>query len=301
MAGVEWGALGREITEAVGGAGNVRTVNHCATRLRFQLRDRAAADRERLQSLPGVLSVVDASGELQVVIGNWIGFTVVALVLLPLYYRLQLTSIYDYLDRRFGVAAHKTGASFFILSRTLGATARLYLVVNVLHALVGAPAGIPFVVTTLVILLMIWLYTFQGGVKTIVFTDTLQTACMLGGLLVCVHFLVGAMGGDWSSVWRDLAASPMTTVWNHDVDAAGFWAKQVVGGAFIAIAMTGLDQEMMQKNISCKNIGEAQKNMITFSIIMALANLIFLILGGVLYLYADAKAIAHWLAAGAAR
>lgn len=241
-------------------------------------------------SVPGTVAG-NGWGYLQVVIGNWIGFTVVALVLLPLYYRLQLTSIYDYLDRRFGVAAHKTGASFFILSRTLGATARLYLVVNVLHALVGAPAGIPFVVTTLVILLMIWLYTFQGGVKTIVFTDTLQTACMLGGLLVCVHFLVGAMGGDWSSVWRDLAASPMTTVWNHDVDAAGFWAKQVVGGAFIAIAMTGLDQEMMQKNISVPNLRDSQKNMFVFSVVLVLVNLLFLLLGALLSLYAQSHGL----------
>jgi Na+/proline symporter len=127
-------------------------------------------------SVPGTVGP-NGFGYLQVVIGNWIGFMLIALVLLPLYYRLKLTSIYDYLDQRFGVTAHKTGASFFILSRTLGATARLYLVVNVLQLLVADPVGMPFWLTTTIILLMIWLYTFQGGVKTIVFTDTLQTAC----------------------------------------------------------------------------------------------------------------------------
>jgi SSS family transporter len=241
-------------------------------------------------SVPGTVAG-NGWGYLQVVIGNWIGFTVVALVLLPLYYRLQLTSIYDYLGRRFGVAAHKTGASFFILSRTLGATARLYLVVNVLHTLVGAPAGIPFVLSTLIILLMIWLYTFQGGVKTIVFTDTLQTACMLGGLLICVKFLVDALGGDWNSVWQQLDATAMTKVWNNDVESAGFWAKQVGGGAFIAIAMTGLDQEMMQKNISVPNLKDSQKNMFVFSVVLVFVNLLFLLLGALLSLFARSRGV----------
>jgi Na+/proline symporter len=241
-------------------------------------------------SVPGTV----ASGGwsyLQVVIGNWIGFIIVALVLLPLYYRLQLTSIYDYLDRRFGIAAHKTGASFFILSRTLGATARLYLVVNVLHALVGEPAGIPFPVTTLVILLMIWLYTFQGGVKTIVFTDTLQTACMLGGLLICVNFLADALGGGWPPIWQKLEAASLTNIWNTDLNSAGFWLKQVLGGAFIAIAMTGLDQEMMQKNISVPNLRDSQKNMFVFSIVLVFVNLLFLLLGALLALYAQSRGI----------
>ncbi len=241
-------------------------------------------------SVPGTVA---GSGwtYLQVVIGNWLGFTIVALVLLPLYYRLQLTSIYDYLDRRFGVAAHKTGASFFILSRTLGATARLYLVVNVLHLLVGEPAGVPFFATTLGILLMIWLYTFQGGVKTIVFTDTLQTACMLGGLLICVNFLADALGGNWSALWKMLEASPMTNVWNNDPSAAAFWLKQVLGGAFIAIAMTGLDQEMMQKNISVPNLRDSQKNMFVFSVVLVFVNLLFLVLGALLSMFAQAKGI----------
>jgi Na+/proline symporter len=239
-------------------------------------------------SVPGTVGS-NGFGYLQVVIGNWIGFMLIAGVLLPLYYRLKLTSIYDYLDQRFGVTAHKTGALFFILSRTLGATARLYLVVNVLHILVGAPMGIPFWLTTGVILLMIWLYTHQGGVKTIVFTDTLQTACMLGGLLICVYFLAGALGLNAGGVAAALSDSPMTRLWNTDPNAAGFWLKQIVGGAFIAIAMTGLDQEMMQKNISVPNLRDSQKNMFVFSLVLIFVNVLFLVLGALLFLFAAAN------------
>ena len=227
---------------------------------------------------------------LQVVIGNWIGFMVIAAVLLPLYYRLKLTSIYDYLDQRFGVTAHKTGALFFIISRTLGATARLYLVVNVLQLLVATPAGIPFWLSTLVILLMIWLYTYKGGVKTIVFTDTLQTACMLGGLVICVWFLMNLLapsGGALSLV----SASNVTTVFNTDPLSSGFWLKQILGGAFIAIAMVGLDQEMMQKNISVPNLRDSQKNVFVFSLVLIAVNLLFLLLGALLHLYASNNGI----------
>jgi Na+/proline symporter len=241
-------------------------------------------------SVPGTVGS-NGFGYLQVVIGNWIGFMLVAALLLPLYYRLKLTSIYDYLDQRFGMTAHKTGASFFILSRTLGATARLYLVVNVLHLLVGTPIGIPFWLTTAVILLMIWLYTFQGGVKTIVFTDTLQTACMLGGLVICVVFLMGALNLDASALVASLAATENIRIWNTDPASAGFWVKQVVGGAFIAIAMTGLDQEMMQKNISVPNLRDSQKNMALFSLVLVLVNFLFLILGALLTIFAVSKGV----------
>lgn len=242
-------------------------------------------------SVPGTVGS-NGFGYLQVVIGNWIGFLLIAAILLPLYYRLRLTSIYDYLDQRFGVTAHKTGALFFILSRTLGATARLYLVVNVLQLLEGDPAGIPFIVTTALILLMIWLYTFQGGVKTIVFTDTLQTACMLGGLLICVLFLARALGNDGSALAANLVSNEMTRVWNTDANAAGFWLKQIVGGIFIAVAMTGLDQEMMQKNISVAKLRDSQKNMVLFSLVLVLVNLLFLVLGALLALFADAHGVA---------
>jgi Na+/proline symporter len=239
-------------------------------------------------SVPGTVGA-NGFAYLQVVIGNWIGFMIVAGVLLPLYYRLNLTSIYAYLGQRLGVTAHRVGAASFLLSRTLGATARLYLVVNVLHLLVTAPMGIPFWLTAAVILLMIWLYTFQGGVKTIVFTDTLQTACMLGGLVVCVFFLSHLLGKPLGTLLAEVQATPLSRVWNTDVNSAGFWAKQILGGAVIAIAMTGLDQEMMQKNISVPNLRDSQKNMFTFSIVLIGVNVLFLVLGALLYLYAEAN------------
>ena len=241
-------------------------------------------------SVPGTVGP-NGFSYLQVVIGNWIGFMVIATVLLPLYYRLRLTSIYDYLGQRFSPTAHKTGALFFILSRTLGATARLYLVVAVLQLLVADRWGFPFAATTGVILLMIWLYTFQGGVKTIVFTDTLQTAGMLGGLVVCVVFLGNALGGDWPKLASDLQTSPLTRIWNTDPNAAGFWVKQVLGGAFIGIAMVGLDQEMMQKNISVAKLRDSQKNMLLFSLVLLVVNLLFLILGAFLALFAEAHGV----------
>jgi SSS family transporter len=237
-------------------------------------------------SVPGTVGS-NGFGYFQVVLGNWIGFLLVAAILLPLYYKHNLTSIYRYLDQRFGVTAHKTGASSFILSRTLGATARLYLVINVLQLLVADPLGIPFWATSLVILLMIWLYTFKGGVKTIVFTDTLQTACMLIGLIVCVYFLANALGGN-ATIWQNMSAKDYTRVWNTDVNGAGFWAKQVLGGAFIALAMVGLDQEMMQKNISVPNLRDSQKNMFCFSLVLLFVNALFLLLGALLYLFAQA-------------
>jgi SSS family transporter len=237
-------------------------------------------------SVPGTVGS-NGFGYFQVVLGNWIGFLLVAAILLPLYYKHNLTSIYRYLDQRFGVAAHKTGASSFILSRTLGATARLYLVINVLQLLVADPLGIPFWATSLVILLMIWLYTFKGGVKTIVFTDTLQTACMLIGLIVCVYFLANALGSS-ATIWQNMSAKGYTRVWNTDVNGAGFWAKQIIGGAFIALAMVGLDQEMMQKNISVPNLRDSQKNMFCFSLVLLFVNALFLLLGALLYLFAQA-------------
>jgi SSS family transporter len=236
-------------------------------------------------SVPGTVGN-NGFGYMQVVIGNWIGFMLVAVVLLPLYYRLKLTSIYHYLDQRFGMAAHKTGAASFILSRTLGATARLYLVVSVLQLLVADTLGMPFWVTAAIILLMIWLYTFQGGVKTIIFTDTLQTACMLIGLLLCIYFLVDALGSPFA-LWQVANDKGYTRVLNTDPSSAGFWVKQIVGGAFISLAMVGLDQEMMQKNISVPNLHDSQKNMFCFALVLLFVNVLFLLLGALLYLFAQ--------------
>jgi Na+/proline symporter len=224
-------------------------------------------------------------GYFQVVIGYFIGYFVIAYVLLPLYYKLNLTSIYNYLQHRFGFFSYKTGSLFFILSRTIGATARLYLVINVLQIFILDRMGVPFTVTTIIFLLMILLYTFEGGVRTIVYTDTLQTSFMLIGLIVCVVYILFNLDLNMVSALEVLNAKGYTDVFNTDPGSKGFFVKQIIGGAFITIAMTGLDQEMMQKNISVKNLKDSQKNMITFSTVIVFVNFLFLLLGGLLYLF----------------
>jgi SSS family transporter len=227
----------------------------------------------------------------QVVIGYWLGYFAVAFILLPIYYSMNLTSIYTYLDRRLGTTSYKTGALFFILSRTLGATLRLYLVIKVLEKFVLEDMGIPFEVTSILILALILLYTYRGGVKTIVWTDTLQTTFMLLGLIVCVIYIMNNLGLDLSSTWAAFQEKGYSKLIHTDPMSPNFFLKQILGGAFITIAMTGLDQEMMQKNISVSNLKDSQKNMITFCFTLLVVNFIFLLLGGLLYLYADAHAI----------
>ncbi len=227
----------------------------------------------------------------QIVLGYLLGYLVIAFVLLPLYYRMNLTSIYTYLEKRFGINAHKAGASFFILSRSVGATARLYLVINILQLFILDKLGVPFILTTFVILLMILLYTFEGGVKTIIYTDTLQTSGMLIGLVVCIIVIINSLGTDFSGALSMLTEKGYTQVFNTDMKAGSFFLKHIFGGMFIAIAMTGLDQEMMQKNISVKNLKDSQKNMLSFAMVLVLVNFLFLFLGGILYLYAGTKGI----------
>jgi len=241
-------------------------------------------------SVPGT---VGGSGfaYFQVVIGYFIGYFIIAWVLLPLYYRLNLTSIYNYLQSRFGMVSYKTGALFFIISRILGATARLYLVINVLQLFILEKMNIPFSVTTFVILLMILLYTFEGGVKTIVFTDTLQTTFMLLGLIVCIIYIMSTAGHTVVSTLSELSGKGLTRIFNTDVNSAGFFLKQIIGGMFITVTMTGLDQEMMQKNISVRTLHDSQKNVLTFSFIIIIVNFLFLLMGGLLYLFAVSKGI----------
>ncbi|MBL0271928.1 MAG: sodium:solute symporter [Chitinophagaceae bacterium] len=227
----------------------------------------------------------------QVVLGYLLGYMVIAFVLLPLYYRMNLTSIYTYLEKRFGVNAHKAGAFFFILSRIVGATARLYLVISVLQIFIFNKLNIPFEATALVILLLILLYTFEGGVKTIIYTDTLQTTGMFVGLVVCILVIIKVLGTDFGGAMSMMADKGYTKIFNWDVKASSFALKHIVGGMFIAIAMTGLDQEMMQKNISVKTLKDSQKNMLTFTSVLMVVNFLFLVLGGVLYLYAGSKGI----------
>ncbi len=242
-------------------------------------------------SVPGAVGR-DGFGYLQITLGYVLGYLAVAFVLLPLYYRLKLTSIYHYLGVRLGRNAYLSGAGFFILSRTLGASARLYLVVNILQATLLDSLGVPFWATALAILAMIWLYTFEGGVKTIVWTDTLQTAGMLAGLVACVAWLLHALGTDVAGALARMDALGLSRVLNLDVDSPGYFWKQVVAGMFITIAMTGMDQEMMQKNISVRTLAGAQKNMVLLTAILAGVLALFLFLGGLLYLYAPAAGVA---------
>lgn len=231
-------------------------------------------------------------GYMQVVIGYLIGYMVVAYVLLPIYYKLNLTSIYTYLETRFGRSAYKTGASFFILSRTLGATIRIYLVIKTLQLIILDSMHIPFALTVFVILVMILLYTYKGGVKTIVLTDTLQTTFMLLALVVSVWVIADQLNFSPIQLFTSLSDRGYTQILHTDWKAKNYFLKHIIGGMFITITMTGMDQEMMQKNISCKSLSDAQKNMLFFSTILLLVNLLFLLLGGVLYVYADTHHIA---------
>jgi Na+/proline symporter len=241
-------------------------------------------------SVPGW---VDARGfsYMLTVFGYFLGYLVISLVLMPTYYKLNLTSIYKYLETRFGFFSHKTGSFFFLLSRTIGASLRMFIVIVVLQNFVFDGWGIPFEITVCIFLALILLFTFRGGIKTIIWTDTLQTTFMLTALIMCFLMLANALnldfGGLLSAVWK----SDYNTYIHTDPSSRLCWWKQIIGGMFITISMTGLDQEMMQKNLSCRNIKSAQKNMITFSLILFVVNFMFLLLGAALYIYASQSGI----------
>lgn len=236
-------------------------------------------------SVPGAVGA-DKFHYLQITLGYFIGYIVIAYILLPLYYRLQLTSIYGYLQHRMGQLSYKSGAWIFIVSRLVGATARLYLVVNILQMTILDSLGVPFIVTTLIILLMIILYTYEGGVKTIVYTDTLQTSAMLAGLVICSGYIMNHMGLDFMDSLNEMARAGLTEVFNPNINDKTFFIKQILAGAFITITMTGIDQEMMQKSLSVTKLKDSQKNMVTLGFIMLVVISLFLFLGGLLHLYA---------------
>ena len=237
-------------------------------------------------SVPGAVATTQFS-YMQVVFGYMVGYSVIALILMPVYYSMNLTSIYTYLEERFGNVSYKTGSFFFILSRTIGASFRLYIVINVLQTFVFDAWGIPFIVTVATFMALILLYTYKGGVKTIVWTDTLQTTFMLVTVVVSVIMISGQLGISLSDLFGEVMKSDLSAIYVDDVLSPNYFWKNFLGGAFIAIAMTGLDQEMMQKNLSCKNIGEAKKNMFTFASVLLVVNFLFLILGAVLVFYAN--------------
>jgi len=243
-------------------------------------------------TLVGGTNYVNAFSYLQITLGYVIGYLTIAYVLLPLYYKLNLTSIYNYLSTRLGVASYKTGASFFILSRTLGATARLYLVVRILQDAILQSFHVPFWATTLIILLMILLYTYEGGVKTIVWTDTLQTSCMLLGLVICVFYILNQLHVGFFESLSTMADRGYTKIFFTEPSSKLFFVKQILAGAFVTITMTGMDQEMMQKNISVKTLKDSQKNVITLGFTMLVVITLFLFLGGLLYLFASANGLA---------
>ncbi len=239
-------------------------------------------------SVPGWVEASQFS-YMQMVFGYLLGYVVIATVLMPMYYRLNLTSIYTYLEDRFGVSAYKTGAAFFLLSRTIQASFRLYLVAIVLQQFVMSAFGIPFWGTVMLTILLIWIYTFQGGIKTIVVTDTLQTFCMLAAVGLTVWAISDKLSLSFGEIFTTVSDSQYGQLFFFEggwSDPKNFF-KQFLAGASIAIVMTGLDQDMMQKNLSCKNIGEAQKNMFWFSVILVFANLLFLTLGVLLFTYAN--------------
>ena len=242
-------------------------------------------------SVPGAVGKTGFS-YFELVMGLMVGYWIIGGVLLPLYYRLQLTSIYGYLKERFGFFGYKTGASFFLLSRIIGAAFRLYIAVEVLQISIFNHWGIPFLVNAIGMVLLIWLYTRKGGMKTIIWTDALQTTFLVGALIGTIYLICQSMNFSLGGLISSVQNSGNSQIFFWDFKSPLSFYKQFLSGIFIAIAMTGLDQDMMQKNLTCKTIGEAQKNIFSFSIVYALVVFLFLMLGSLLYSFAAANHIA---------
>ena len=246
-------------------------------------------------SVPG--EVGSPNGEqfkyFQFVIGNAIGFILVAKVLLPLYYRMNLTSIYTYIENRLGYYSYKTAASIFLISRTIGSSFRLYLVVIVLQRFVFDFYQIPFTVTVLIALVLIFSYTYRGGLKTIIITDTLQTFFLVSAVVLTIYFICQSLNLNFTEAFETIKKSQYSQIFffNDFLNSRFHFIKQILGGIFVTIAMVGLDQDLMQKNLSCATIGEAQKNMFTFTGIFVIINLFFLSVGALLYIYANKNGI----------
>lgn len=242
-------------------------------------------------SVPGAVGKTSFT-YFQLILGHSLGYLTIALVLMPLYYRMNLISIYGYLEKRFGFWSYKTGSAFFLLSRTIGSAARLYLAVNVLQIAIFAPIGVPFVVTVFISIALIWLYTHRGGVQTIIWTDTLQTLFLLIALFITIYLVGQQMNMGLGDMIQTISDSKYSHMFEWDWKNPHFFGKDFLAGVFIAIVMTGLDQDLMQKNLTCKSIGEAQKNMFWFYWVLLFINILFLSLGALLYIYAQANQIA---------
>ena len=237
-------------------------------------------------SVPGWVEASQFS-YFQVVLGYMVGYFVVAFVLLPVYYKLNLTSIYEYLFHRFGFVSHKTGAFFFFVSRVLGAAFRLYLVAIVLQQFIFDEWNVPFEITVVISILLIWIYTFRGGIKTIVWTDTLQTLFMISAVILSIYFIIDSLGWTFSEFLASEELKSYSTIFNTgSILDKGYFLKSFFGGVFITICMTGLDQDMMQKNLTCKSLKDAQKNMLSFSVVLTFVTFLFMLLGALLFIYA---------------
>ena len=238
-------------------------------------------------SVPGNVGKI-GFGYFQVVLGYLLGYWVIIGVLLPLYYRLNLISIYTFLEKRFSFWSYKTGAFFFMISRTIGSSLRLYLAATVLQLFLFDAWNVPFIVTVATTIVLIWIYTFKGGVKTIVWTDAFQTIFLIAAVCIAVLQITDKLGMSVGEMITTVNNSSLSKVFYFDdPNSTMYFWKQFFGGAFIAITMTGMDQEIMQKNLTCKNIGDAQKNMFWFSLILVAVNLLFLTLGALLYIYSE--------------
>lgn len=246
-------------------------------------------------SVPG--EVGSPNGEqfkyFQFILGNAIGFVIIAKILLPLYYKLNLTSIYGYIEQRMGFYSYKTAAFIFLISRTIGSAFRLYLVVIVLQRFVFDHFGVPFWATVLISLGLIFAYTYRGGLKTIIITDTLQTFFLVSSVVFTIYFVCKSMDYSLPEAFEAVKESNYSKIFFYEdfIESKYHFIKQILGGIFVTIAMVGLDQDLMQKNLSCKNIGEAQKNMLTFTGIFVIINLLFLSVGALLYIYAGKNGI----------
>jgi Na+/proline symporter len=242
-------------------------------------------------SVPGNVGKIGL-GYFQVVLGYLLGYWAIILVLMPLYYRLNLVSIYTYLEKRFDNWSYKTGAFFFLVSRSIGSALRLYLAATVLQLFLFDAWNVPFAVTVATTIVLIWIYTFKGGIKTIVYTDTFQTLFLVLAVIIAVWQISSRLGLNFGQITSILTDGPYSRIFHFDdPNSTMFFPKQFFGGAFIALTMTGMDQEIMQKNLTCKTVGEAQKNMFWFSLTLVAVNLLFLLLGALLYIYSEQNGI----------
>jgi len=225
------------------------------------------------------------------IMGNLVGFWIVALVLLPVYYKLNLISIYSYLEQRFGFYSYKSGSFFFLLSRTIGAAFRMYLVAEVLQLALFDALGVPFGVTVMISIFLIWVYTYRGGVKTIIWTDSLQTIFLLTAVVLTIYYLFSYFGWTVDEAFQKINQHPFSRIFDWEWKSGKNFFKQFIAGIFVTVVMVGLDQDMMQKNLTCKSLKEARKNMLTFSGIFVFVVALFLLLGILLYLFAQSKGI----------